>query len=67
MDIERIEKDFTPDKNQFDKYIMKEVRESPSYGGRTVSGSIMVRPVRIKKKTGPAVNQLTLFPCERSA
>jgi hypothetical protein len=65
--VERIEKDFRPDKDRFDKFIMKEIKESPSYGGRTVSGSIRIRPGSRKRKTGPADRQLTLFSLENIA
>ena len=65
--LERIERNFIPNKDHFDKYIMKEIRESPSFGGRTVSGSISIKPAIRKKKTGPADKQLTLFSLENIA
>ena len=65
--VERLEKSFIPDKGHFNKYIMKEINDSPSYGGRTVSGSVKIRPQSDKKKTGPAEQQLTLFSLDQTA
>jgi len=65
--LERLEKKIIPNKNNFGKYIMKEIKESPSYGGRTVSASIRIKPGKCKKKTGPANKQLTLFSLENIA
>jgi len=54
----KLEKNFKPDKTHFQKYINKEIRESPEYGGMTAGGS----EKRLKKKrTDRFENQLSLF------
>ena len=65
--MERLEKGFIPDRKHFNKYIMKEIKESPSYGGRTASGSVRIKPGNDKKKTGPIEQQLTLFSLDQTA
>ncbi len=66
--MESMEENFIPDPGRFKKYLTKEIRESPDYGGRTAGGPVK-SPARTRKqkKTGPADCQLTLFPLEHSA
>jgi len=65
--LERTEKNFIPDKRQFNKFIMKEQNDSPAYGGRTATGSVSIRKAEGKRKTGPAEKQLTLFSLDQTA
>jgi uncharacterized protein len=65
--LERLEDNFIPNENHFNKFIMKEIKDSPSYGGRSVSGSIKLSTDKRKIKTGPAEKQLTLFSFDQSA
>ena len=56
----KLEKDFVPNPEHFNKYIDREVRDSRKYGGMTILSKEGKRK-RIKKKTGPVDKQLSLF------
>lgn len=55
----KLENNFIPNPEHFQKYIDKEIRESAGYGGMTASG----KPAGKKgiKRTGPSEKQLSLF------
>ncbi|MFC2116871.1 DUF763 domain-containing protein [Bacteroidota bacterium] len=55
----RIEKNFVPNKEHYQKYIDKEVRESPQFGGMTAAWNS--GRINSKKRTEPVESQLSLF------
>ncbi len=54
----KLERNFKPNKDQFQKYIDKEVRESPNFGGMT---AVSAKRANKKKRTVQVENQLSLF------
>ncbi len=57
--IDRLEQNFIPNMEHYQKYVDKEIKESPDHGGRTAAGKPNGR--KIKKRTEPRDKQLSLF------
>jgi len=55
----KLEKDFVPNRDHFQKYINMEVRDSAKFGGMTATGNTVVK--KRKKRTEPSDKQLSLF------
>ena len=56
---DRLEQNFIPNMEHFQKYIDKEIKESPDHGGKTAAGR--QKNKKIKKRTEPGEKQLSLF------
>ncbi len=57
--LRKLEKDFVPDVNQFQKYLKKERNDSPDFGGMTAHRNPGEK--KYKKRTGSVEKQLSLF------
>jgi hypothetical protein len=57
--IDRLQQNFIPNMEHYQKYVDKEIKESPDHGGRTATDKPNGR--KIKKRTEPRDKQLSLF------
>jgi hypothetical protein len=55
----KLEQNFIPNMEHFQKYVEKEIKESPEHGGKMASGKTSGR--KRKKRTDPGEKQLSLF------
>lgn len=57
--LDRLEQNFIPNMEHFQKYIDKEIKESSYHGGKTAA--VKTKGRKIKKRTEPRDKQLSLF------